>query len=102
MTKFSRWAWPVIGIVAVFGLLIGFMLRNVRETAEQAQQTIEAVEDAASAIGSAADAVTELNADSIDIDVDSIRATSVGLGGALGAGLRAVFDSATADRDTIG
>ena len=87
MSKFWKIAGPVFGLVLLVAWFASGALRRMEATAKAAENMAESIEHVAE--------VAEM-LDSTEIDTDSIRATGMRLGGALGSSIRAIADSAKA------
>lgn len=87
MSKLWKIAGPVIGIVMVIAWFASSALSRMEATAKAAENMAASIEHVAE--------VAEM-LDSTEINTDSIRATGMRLGGALGSSFRAIADSAKA------
>lgn len=83
VTRFWKYTTPFIVVLMALAVWSRWVAHNVEESAAS-------VEDAALAVHGAVLAVDS-------IDVDSLRSEGVKLGGAVGASLRAMWDTLTAD-----
>jgi hypothetical protein len=83
-------AYRIVGLVAVILFVIGLFVARIGDSAKEVRGAAEATENAMDAAVEASEAVNRFDS----INPDSVRAKAEKIGGALGAGIRALVDSA--------